>query len=339
MAQINGQGFRTVGDSFSSRVKAELSSLKVPGACCARAELASLVQTLGSLVIEGGGRVRLELVTEHPGTARRAFSLGKMAYGWRGRILTRRRSRLKKNRVYMVVVPFDMDVRSGLSDMGFSGPGSLPSGRAGDDLVDRPCCQAAYLRGHFLGGGSILSPERGYHLSLAMGNEGRQKHLREILRSLDIAASSGTHRRRPVLYVKEGESVARFLQLVGAHQSLLQFEGKRVVRDMRNLANRRVNADTANVEKAVRAGLRQARAVSALDRAGLMAKLPPDWQELARLRARHPEVSLRELGDMLNPPLSKSTVQGRLRRMEDLAAKAGEGNGENPRGVWGNSLD
>lgn len=319
MGWTESRARRSGAGSFSFRVKAELASLTITGACCTRSELAALIQVLGSLVIGGNRQRKLELVTEHPGVARRAFKLVRRAYGWTCSILTRRRSRLRKNRVYMVVIPYDVDVRHGLADMGFVDSGGVPWSGDIDYLVDRPCCQVAYLRGRFLGGGSVLSPERGYHLALDAGEQARCQSLLGLLQTLGLVAACGSHRRRPVVYVKEGESVARFLQLVGAHGALLEFEERRVVRDMRNRANRRVNAETANMDRTVRAGLRQARAITSLEQSGLLGQLEPGLALLARLRVRHPEASLRELGEMLDPPLSKAAVQGRLRRLERLS--------------------
>ncbi len=316
------RGFTTGSEPFSFRVKSELASHPIPGHCCRRAELAALIKAAGSLVI--GGNARLEIVAEHPGAARRAFTLARQGYNWPGRILTRRRSRLRKNRIYMVVIPFVDSVRAALVEMELVDNEGRPRPGTSTRLFQRRCCRKAYLRGHFLGGGSILSPRRGYHLSLQSGDSEQTQALREILLSFEISATPGAHRGRPVLYVKDGESVGRFLQVVGAHQAFLSFEERRVVRDRRNLANRMVNADTANLEKAITAGMRQSRAIERLSRAGVLSRMDLEWQGLARERVRHPELSLRELGALLDPPLSKSAVYSRMRRLEQLAGRVGD---------------
>lgn len=310
-------------ESFSAQVKSELAQLKIAGRCCRRAELAALLRTVGSLVL--GGDRRLQIVTEHSGTARRFYLLGKSLYGWRGRILTRQRQRLKKNRVFMVEVPLDDAALDGLCRLGLVDAGGSPRRAVDSRFLDSRCCRRAYLRGCFLGSGSVLSPDRGYHLSLTLSDDNQVKLVRDLLGFFGMAAMSGHHRGAPILYLKEGQAVAMFLQVVGAHQSLLRLEGQRILRDIKNQANRKVNAETANLDKTIRAGLRQSEAVARLDRAELLGDLPGSYRQLARLRMERPDLSLRELGELIVPPISKSAVSYRMKRMESMAEKIERG--------------
>lgn len=301
--------------AFSTQVKTELARLDLARSCCLRAELSALLKSAGSLVL--GRTRRLKLITEHSGTARRVFLLGKELYGWKGRILTRQRQRLKKNRVFMVEIPVDGKVLSGLKELGIVHDGGVPEGDY-HRLLSGRCCRRAYLRGCFLAAGSALSPGRGYHLSLVLADEEQLVRVSQLLSSFSIKPQKGYHRGLPLLYIKEGEAVALFLQVIGAHQSLLSFESQRVLRDMKNRANRQVNAETANLEKTIQAGIRQASALARLERSGLLDHLPGSFRELARLRMENPDLSLRELGEMMVPPLSKSAISYRIKKMELL---------------------
>jgi len=289
-----------------SRTRDELARIAPERACCRRAELAGLI---GSL-LRGGWPAdeRLELTTESAGAARRLIHLSKQVLGGAGPVAARRRERLRRTTVYAVALPTSA-VRGFWEAVDRDHP------------PDRACCQQAFTRGAFLGAGFVADPERGYHWEVVTARPEAATRLARALSAMGLAAGTGRRRGRLLVYLKTGEDIASWLGQVGAHHALLAFENVRALREVRGRVNRRVNAETANLQKTVTASLRQLADIEALrDGPGLEA-LPPSLRELARLRLEHREASLAELGRLLEPPLSKSTVNHRFRRLARLARR------------------
>lgn len=301
--------------TFSLRVKEELCR-QASELCCERAELLGLVRAAG--VLEAGREgLKLTATTESPVVARRLFVLLKKNSQLRLEISGHPR-RIHNHTLYTVRIPAQPGLKEFLHQLGFL----QPLENASEAVVPRAeCCRRAYLRGFFLGSGSISNPERGYHLELVTGSRRHAGHLIRILRGFSLRARRVERKGRNVVYLKEGDEIAAFLTLVGAVQSRLELENIRVVKGMRNQVNRLVNCETANLSKAVEAACRQVESIRFLvERIGLEA-LPAPLREVARLRLEFPEATLRELGAQLKPPLGKSGVNHRLRRLEQMAQR------------------
>ncbi|MCL4495750.1 MAG: DNA-binding protein WhiA [Firmicutes bacterium] len=175
-------------------------------------------------------------------------------------------------------------------------------------------CPKAYLRGLFLSRGYLAEPERAIHLEIWLNDAGHFEQVREILTSLKIRPKTSTRRGRVIFYLKDAEQVGRFLAHIGAHRAVLALESAQVVKTLKNQVNRLVNSETANLRRAVESGLEQARILKLLlDTPSHV--IPPSLRELALLRIAHPDWSLKELGMALHPPLSKSAVNHRMRRL------------------------
>ncbi len=187
------------------------------------------------------------------------------------------------------------------------------------ELVRRPCCKKAYLRGLFLRAGSISDPEKMYHLEFACESRDFAIRLKEILSSYNLRAKIVERKGHSVVYLKDSSQIADFLALIQANMSLFSLENTMIVKDVRNAVNRKVNCETANIQKTVSASVSQIEAIEYIrDHIGF-DKLPDSLKEIARLRLENPEDSLISLGARMNPPIGKSGVNHRLRKLRKIA--------------------
>lgn len=311
--------------SFTAEVKDELSRVEPRRACCTKAQLAALVRIEGTLHITGQERYRLEIATETAPVARNTIKLLHGVYGLKTE-LTVRRSVLHKTNNYLITVPAQPRLAAALKELGIVGDEGFSLG-VDPALVKRDCCAVAYLRGAFLGGGFVADPHGDFHFELTAETEQLAEDLVALMRRFDIDARIAKRRGTHAVYLKGAEPIVTFLALVGAHRALLRTEDVRIVKSMRNDVNRLVNAEIANQAKTAEAALGQLEAIELLAASRGLENLPPALAELAELRMTHPHVSLRELGELADPPLSKSAVYHRVRRLEELAeeVRAGEG--------------
>lgn len=301
--------------SFTAEVKDELSRLEPECLDCRKAELSALIRIEGRL----SGNYRLEITTETAPVARSVVRLLHGVYSLKTEITTRR-SVLHKTYNYLITVPAQLGLEDALRDMGILSSSGLELG-VDPNLVRRSCCTASYLRGAFLGGGFISDPRGDFHFELTTGHEALANGLVALLAKNDIPARAVKRRSVYIVYLKGAEPILDFLALVGAHRCVLAMENVRVTKSVRNDVNRRLNAEMANQAKSIDAALSQVRAIRALVEKRGIDSLPPALQELALLRLSHPDVSLRELGEIADPPLSKSAVYHRVRRIEAIAAE------------------
>ena len=308
--------------SFTAEVKDELSRVEPKKGCCQKSELAALVRIEGTLHITGSERFRLEIATETAPVARKAIKLLHGLYDLKTE-LTVRRSVLHKTNNYLITVPSQPKLQHALSELGILDEsmgltyGVLPR------VVRRDCCAIAFLRGAFLGGGFVADPHGDFHFELTAETEELALDLVALMERFDIHPKVTQRRGLYAVYLKGAEPIVTFLALVGAHGALLRTEDVRIVKSVRNDVNRLVNAETANLVKTADAAAAQSEAIGLLADTQGLDSLPPALKELAELRLEHPDVSLRELGELAEPPLSKSAVYHRVRRLEEFAERAG----------------
>jgi DNA-binding protein WhiA len=309
--------------SFSARVKDELAHLLPTQQCCRRMEMAALLRASGRIVIGGEERLACTLATERAPVARKIIRLIKSEFALKTEVMVGRRTRLRKNLSYLVRIPPQPRVLEMLKELGVvDGDGRLQEW--GDlPLLQSDHCRRSYLRGTFLGTGWVSPPERQHHLEMTTTATEAADALGQMLFSYGIPVRMAYRKDSLVLYLKDAEHIARFLGLVGADQSLLHFEAVRAMKEMKNLVNRQVNAETANLTKTVEASARQVEALERLRGAGGLERLSPSLQELARLRLNHPDASLKELGEMCNPPVGKSGINHRMRQLTKIAESEG----------------
>lgn len=305
--------------SFAAQTKKELTMIEADD-CCAKAELSALIRMNGAIRI-ANGRVGLDITTENAAIARRIFTLLKRLYRLHAEVLVRKKMRLRKNNIYMVRVPHGVEelLRS-LSIIKGEGFGFTPG--IEKDVIKRPCCKRAYLRGAFLAGGSVNNPEgSSYHLEVASMYEEHCMALCELANSFRLNARCIERKKGYVLYIKEGEKIIEMLSVIGAHQALLKFEDVRIMRDMRNSVNRIVNCETANLNKTIGAAVRQIENIKLLEKEIGLDQLPEKLREVAVIRLKYPDLNLKEVGELLGGGVSKSGVNHRLRKIDELAEK------------------
>jgi len=310
--------------SFSTVTKNELARVTGQRPCCRLAELAALVKMDGSIQI-GRGQVALNIINENAAVARKIFSLVKDVFGLQTEVLVQRKTRLRKNNVYLVRILPWQEMREVLRRLGMIDDGGQLQDAAPVDLVRRVCCRRAYLRGAFLGGGSVNSPSGTYHLEVITGVERLAQDISRMMKKFCLKARVSRRKNWYVVYLKESEQIVNFLSIIGAHSARLKFENTRIYKNMRNQVNRLVNCETANLNKTVDAALRQVDNIVLIrDTVGL-SHISESLREAAELRLKYPDASLRELGDMMRPRLGKSGVNHRLRKLEDIAEKVRSG--------------
>lgn len=307
------------GLSFSAATKNELARVSGQRPCCRMAELAALIKMDGSIQISGLRQVALIIITENAAVARKTFSLIKDLFGLQTEVLVQRKTQLKKNNVYRVRIPPQPGMGEILRRLGMLDAAGRLENTVRDELVSRECCRRAYMRGAFLGGGSVNSPEGNYHLEIITSNETFAWFIEKMMQKLHLSAKVSRRKNWYVVYLKESEQIIDFLNIVGAHSALLNFENARIFKDVRNQVNRLVNCETANLNKTVNAAVRQLENIELIrDTVGL-GQIPESLREVATLRIKYPGASLKELGDMIQPRLGKSGVNHRLRKIEEIA--------------------
>lgn len=304
--------------SFSSEVKNELARLPGEHGCCHLAELAALMRMGGTMLIGGNNVVGITFTTENAAVARKVLMLIKRGFELKTEVVVTRNRRLKKANTYMIKVAPSPVVTDVLTSLGMIGAEGINSGRDAG-LLRRSCCRRAYLRGAFLGGGSVSKPEGEYHLELVTGNPDFAKALIRVLKSFGLSGRMTDRKQDFVVYLKGGDAITSLLRIIGAHNALFAFENARVVKDMRNQVNRLVNCETANLQKTVNAAVRQVEYIHRISQAIGLEKLPRSLRETARLRLDHPEATLQELVELSDGRVGKSGMNHRLRKLEQIA--------------------
>ncbi|MEO1770891.1 MULTISPECIES: DNA-binding protein WhiA [Enterococcus] len=302
--------------SFAAEVKKELTGLAVQKEL-AKAELAALIRMNGSLSLSNHQFV-LNVQTENAAIARRLFTLLKENYGVRSELLVRRKMKLKKNNVY--IVRLKQETQSILTDLNIM-DGMMFQSHISEELKSEDEKVRAYLRGAFLASGSVNNPETSrYHLEISSIYEEHNQDICDLLNQFDLNARTLARRNGYITYLKGAEKIADFLVLIGATNSMLKFEDVRIVRDMRNSVNRLVNCETANMNKTIDAASKQIENIHFIETTVGLQSLPEKLQEIAELRIQHPEVSLKELGEMIpSGGISKSGINHRIRKINDFA--------------------
>ena len=305
--------------SFTADVKDELARVGPTCSHCEKATLAALVRIEGTLFFSGRGKYRIEIATDVPSVARLILKLLHSLYDLKTN-LTARRSVLHKTPNYLIEVPAQKRLEASLKDMGVLSDDGLEMGIK-KELIEKRCCGAAYLRGAFLGSGFVSNPRGDFHFEITVENQALAEGLVELLAQKDIHARIMQRRSNYMVYLKSGNAILEFLAYVGAHQSALTLENERVIKSVRNDVNRITNAEIANQAKSANASVDQIFAIRKLVGAYGIENLPPALQDVIKLRVSYPDATLKELGEYADPPLSKSAIYHRIRRIEQMVAE------------------
>lgn len=309
--------------SFAAQTKKELTQIESE-TCCERAELSALLRMNGSVQLSSNRKVILDISTENAAIARRIYSLIKKYYDVHTELLVRKKMRLKKNNVYIVRIP--TQVQEILNDLKIVSEGFIFNDRIDPSIIAKNCCKRAYLRGAFMAGGSVNNPEgSSYHLEIASMYQEHCMELVDLANEFGLNARCIERKKGFIFYIKEGEKIIELLNIIGAHQALFKFEDVRIMRDMRNSVNRIVNCETANLNKTIGAAVRQIDNIKLLQKEIGLESLPDKLREVAEVRLAHPDINLKEVGELLKGSVSKSGVNHRLRKIDELAEKIRNG--------------
>ena len=308
--------------SFSSKVKEELSKeCNSPRHCCI-AETAAIISMCGKVIFDEKDHVRIEIHTENVTVARKYFTLLKKTYNINTDISIRHSSSLNKNRSYVLSVNDDETARKILMTCRLMKPfGVIEEDFSISDslIIQRECCKRAFIRGAFLATGSVSDPVKTYHFEIVCLSEAKAKQLQMIMETFNINARVIKRRKYFVVYVKDSSQVVDLLNIMGAYNALMDMENVRIVKDMRNNVNRKVNCETANINKTVSAAVKQIEDIRFIQMSSAFDELPESLQEMAELRVRYPEATLAELGQLLDTPVGKSGVNHRLKKISLFA--------------------
>ncbi len=308
--------------SFSSEVKDELSRQLSQARHCQIAEAAAIISLCGRILISAEDKYCIKIHTENIAVARKYFTLLKKTFHADTEISIKQNVYFKKNKLYTVTVGNHEDAIRILKAVRLIDEHQEIGENlsvVGNLVVQQPCCKRAFIRGAFLAAGSISDPEKAYHFEIVCATMEKAEQLREIIAEFSIEAKIVRRKQYFIVYIKEGAQIVDILNVMEAHVALMNLENVRILKDMRNSVNRRVNCETANINKTVSAAVRQIEDIQYIrDTIGL-GSLSEGLSEIASRRLEQPEATLKELGEMLHPPVGKSGVNHRLRKLSGIA--------------------
>ena len=295
--------------SFSFDTKNELCKLPVQKLCCARAEAYGIL-----LYCNTFSSTEVRIITENPNFAARLPKLFHRAFNLRfdrqpepgtpGKMVFQITDRKKLDHIINLL---GYDPRQNLVlHINFA-------------MLEEECCRASFLRGIFFAGGSLTDPQKRYHLELTSSHLQASRELDVLLRECGYPPKSVARNSSFVTYFKQSDQIEDFLTLIGAPVAAMKIMSAKLEKDLRNSVNRRLNCDSANLDKAVLAAQEQLEAIRKLQTAGLLEQLPDKLQQTAALRLENPELTLSELAEEFDPPVTKSCLNHRLRKISELA--------------------
>ena len=310
--------------SFSSEVKEELSKRTGSSRHCQLAEISAIVTCIGHVGVDEAGNTVLYLQADNAQVLRKFFTLLKKAFNIVTSILEGIPDVKAGGRIYRPVLDSEQDVESVLKAirlMDQNGNLRNPDDGVSQMVTRNSCCKRAFLRDAFLCIGSISDPNKGYHLEYVCSTPELAQQLSEMTLSFDIEARIVQRKKYYVLYIKEGSGIVDLLNIMEAPVSLMNLENLRILKEMRNSINRKVNCEVANITKTVNAATKQVEDITYIRDHYGFSKLQDGLREMAEVRLEHPDATLLELGKFLDPPVGKSGVNHRLRKLSELADK------------------
>lgn len=305
--------------SFSNDVRNELAHIMPNKACCQKAELVALLALRGGIISKEDGNKYLQVEAENAASARKVYRLLKENCQLQPAVRIVQRKRFKQTRFYLAESRLTDQDEQLLQTMGLLDAKGEIRPEADWSILSKNCCKRAYLRSVFMCKGFINRPEGNYHLEIVLNDSNMAQDIKKILAKLKLEARIGERKNNLIVYLKDSEKIVDFLRLIEASKALLNFENVRIIKSMRNQVNRQVNCETANLGKTIDASVRQVELIENLIEKVGIHKIPQQFRELATLRIDHPDSTLKELGLMMTPPLTKSGVAYRMRKMERFA--------------------
>lgn len=304
--------------SFSGEVKRELCEQISPARHCQLAEISAIIAFCGKLVVDKDQTLILKLQTESTILTKKIFLLLKQIFRVSAELTTRSLS-AKKNLYELTLTAEETSLVLAACKLTAAEEKNGRSLIVEPTIVTKSCCRRSFIRGAFLAAGSVSDPNKAYHFEIVVSQETNGELLCEVMRSFEIDAKMIARKYHYVVYVKEGSQIVDLLNVMEAHVALMEFENVRILKDMRNTINRKVNCEAANINKTVKAATRQVEDILFIKEKVGLATLAEGLEEIALLRIEYPEASLKELGEMLCPPVGKSGVNHRLKKLCEIA--------------------
>jgi len=307
--------------SFAAKVKEELASKWDFRPCCYKAELAGIIDTIGTLTLSSLG-LSLHMITQSGRIANRIYRLVSEKMHFKAEVYSRQEERLYKVNSYLVAVNGTEQVQELLRQLGKDEHMLLNSHSISDQVIQWDCCRHSYLRGVFLATGSLSDPiKKTYHLELITHWPEHAVQLCNLLDQHELNPHIIERKGSQVVYLKDSNCISDFLTMIGAINSMLEYENTRVLKETRNAINRTTNCEMANMDKIIEASLQQCAYISWLERHGALSRLSPGLIQAAEGRLDHSNLSLKELGERLG--ISKSALNHRLRKLREFALEEG----------------
>ena len=226
------------------------------------------------------------------------------------------------NHIYVISTDKPDEIEKILAALKMTGTsGGTQGGLVNGLLIQNICCKRAFIRGAFLSAGSMSDPEKSYHFEIVCTSEPKAEQLRDLINEFDFDAKIVARKKNHVVYIKEGAQIVDILNVMEAHVALMNLENVRIIKEMRNSVNRQVNCETANINKTVSAAVRQIEDIHYIEERAGLDSLPENLREIAKVRLKYPDAALKELGTCLQPPVGKSGVNHRLRKIAEIAGK------------------
>ncbi|MBQ8801408.1 MAG: DNA-binding protein WhiA [Clostridium sp.] len=292
--------------SFSADVKQELCRAPLSRKCCAQAEAYGVL-----LYCNTFSSSEIRIITESEAFAQRLPSLFKKAF----QITFDRLPDGEGKHIFLIRDPEKLAVVQQV----FGGEERALALHINFGVLEENCCRISFLRGAFLAGGSVTDPQKGYHLELSTSHQSVSREMVALMRELDLEPKDAPRKGNAVIYFKQSDRIEDFLTSIGAPISAMEVMNAKLEKDLRGSVNRRVNCDAANLDKAVEAAMVQIEAIRALEEAGILTTLPEKLQEVATLRREHPADTLIQLAQRCDPPITKSALNHRLRKLIDMS--------------------
>jgi len=312
--------------SFTTDARGELARVKTDDICCARSELASALLASGGIAWRGRGRYALSVTASEAATVRRYFGMLKKHWGVQGQIRALSGDRLNGLTRYQLAIPEEESVRlleefQLLDESALFGVRQAP----GEEITRFACCKKSFARAAFLMCGEVSNPEKAYHIEIAAPTEAFALRVKACLDYFDIDCSVTPRKSKTLVYIKRAEGISDMLSLLGAASAVLALENIRVRKEVSNHVNRQMNFDSSNINRTVEAAEALIRDIRFIDSELGLEKLPRSLRDMAYARTNNPETPLTGLGELMDPPLGKSGVNARLRRLSEIAQKLRSG--------------
>jgi len=312
--------------TFSGQIKEELAKHWSEARHCQIAEIAAIISMCGRVTIDSRERYAIKVKTENLSVARKYFTLLEKTFNIKTETFVSR-SLNRETMSYTVTIKKHEEairVLQAVKLLDAAGDIVEEFSMVKNLIIQHSCCKRAFLRGAFLAAGSISNPEKSYHIEIVCAGSRKAEQIKNIINSFDLDAKVIVRKKSHVVYIKEAAQIVDLLNVMEATNALMNMENIRILKEIRNSVNRKVNCETANINKTVSAAGKQIEDIRYIQERIGLRKLPEGLREMAQVRLEYPNASLKELGDLLSTPIGKSGVNHRLRKLSEIADKLRE---------------